>query len=44
MVQKMDPERFDMLANMAQYNTTRRVSLYQHMAQLTLPSNESQVN
>ena len=44
MVQKMDPERFDMLANMAQYNTTRRVSLYQHMAALTLPTNEGEMN
>jgi len=44
MVQKMDPVRFDMLADMAQQNTTRRVSLYQHMAQLTLPTNESETN
>lgn len=44
MVQKMDPQRFDMLANMAQYNTTRRVSLYQHMAALTLPTKEGEMN
>ena len=37
MVEKIDPQRFRMLAKEAQRATTRRIAMYQHMASLRMP-------
>jgi hypothetical protein len=39
MVEKINPDRFHMLAKQAADHTTRRVAIYQQLAQLTVPHN-----
>ncbi|MBI1336870.1 MAG: pyruvate:ferredoxin (flavodoxin) oxidoreductase [Phycisphaera sp.] len=41
MVEKIDPDRFKLLAQESQRHTTRRIELYEHMAHLTLGKKES---
>ena len=42
MIEKMDPARFRKLAEAAQEATSRRVAIYQHMANLQVPNGSSQ--
>jgi pyruvate-ferredoxin/flavodoxin oxidoreductase len=44
MVEKIDPKRFKKLSNAAQTDMTRRVALYQHMAQLVVPQENGNGN
>ena len=42
MVRKLDPQRFDMLAEQAQEAATQRISLYQQLSQIVVPIGEEQ--
>ena len=44
MVQKIDPERFKTLSNMAVEASERRVALYDHMAKLAVPRDNDDGN
>lgn len=44
MVQKIDPERFQILSNMAVEASERRVALYDHMAKLAVPRDSDDGN
>ena len=39
MVERIDPERFKMLAKAAQDNTAKRLAVYQQLAEMTIPTN-----
>jgi hypothetical protein len=39
MVERIDPERFKMLARAAQDNTAKRLAVYQQLAEMTIPTN-----
>ena len=42
MVEKMDPDRYRMLTEMAQDNAGKRWAVYEHLAGLTLPRYEQE--
>jgi hypothetical protein len=42
MIEKLDPPRFNRLAQEAQRHANQRVALYQHMAALTLPQHATE--